>query len=89
MEAVMILLKNSRKLPETPNVKILIHERNSGMGNAIKTGLISCHGALVITMDADLTFRPVDVAALIEKYRETNADCVSGSPYLKKASWKK
>lgn len=67
-----------------PEVKLLVHEKNSGMGTAIKTGLGSCLGDLVITMDADLTFRPVDVEKLLEKYRETNADCISGSPYLEK-----
>jgi hypothetical protein len=41
------------------------------MGNAIKTGLGACNGDLIITMDADLTFRPVDVERLIEKYRDT------------------
>jgi dolichol-phosphate mannosyltransferase len=63
---------------------ILKHEKNLGMGNAIKTGLASCNGDLVITMDADLTFRPVDISILIQKYKETNADCISGSPYLEK-----
>nr|WP_320162188.1 glycosyltransferase [uncultured Methanoregula sp.] len=62
--------------------RILVHAKNSGMGSAIKTGLSACSGDLVVTMDADLTFRPVDVAKLIEKYQETHADCVSGSPYL-------
>lgn len=66
------------------NIKILRHERNRGMGNAIKTGLAASAGELVITMDADLTFRPEDVEKLIKKYRETNADCISGSPYLEK-----
>lgn len=66
------------------DVQILRHEKNRGMGNAIKTGLAACNGDLVITMDADLTFRPEDVAKLIEKYRETRADCISGSPYLEK-----
>ena len=66
------------------DVKVLVHQKNSGMGTAIKTGLGSSFGEFVITMDADLTFRPVDVEKLIEKYRETNADCISGSPYLEK-----
>lgn len=64
------------------DVKIIRHEKNRGMGNAIKTGLASCNNELVITMDADLTFRPEDVAKLIGKFRETHADCISGSPYL-------
>lgn len=67
-----------------PDIQILKHEKNRGMGNAIKTGLASCNGNLVITMDADLTFRPVDISILIRKYRETYADCISGSPYLEK-----
>lgn len=67
-----------------PDIQILKHEKNRGMGNAIKTGLASCNGNLVITMDADLTFRPVDISILIQKYRETCADCISGSPYLEK-----
>jgi len=66
------------------DVKVLVHQKNSGMGTAIKTGLGSSLGELVMTMDADLTFRPVDVEKLIDKYRETNADCISGSPYLEK-----
>lgn len=66
------------------DVKILLHETNKGMGNAIKTGLSASSGDLIITMDADLTFRPVDVAKLIEKFQETHADCISGSPYLER-----
>lgn len=66
------------------DVKIIRHEKNRGMGNAIKSGLVSCSGDIVITMDADLTFRPADVAKLIEKFQETHADCISGSPYLEK-----
>lgn len=66
------------------DVTILVHKTNCGMGTAIKTGLDACHGELVITMDADLTFRPVDIEKLVMKFRETNADCISGSPYLEK-----
>jgi glycosyltransferase involved in cell wall biosynthesis len=67
-----------------PDTKVLVHQKNSGMGAAIISGLDSSQGELIVTMDADLTFRPVDVLKLIEKYRETNADCISGSPYLVK-----
>ncbi len=64
------------------NIRIAQHGTNKGMGNAIKTGLALCKGELVITMDADLTFRPVDVEKLLAKFTETHADCISGSPYL-------
>ncbi len=64
------------------NIRIAQHGTNKGMGNAIKTGLALCKGESVITMDADLTFRPVDVEKLLAKFTETHADCISGSPYL-------
>jgi len=67
-----------------PQVIIIRQEKNQGMGTAIKAGLAACNGDLVITMDADLTFRPADVAKLVGEYRKTHADCISGSPYLEK-----
>jgi dolichol-phosphate mannosyltransferase len=73
-----------RVAKDRPEVKILLHEVNRGMGNAIKTGLSASDDDLIITMDSDLTFRPEDVILLIEKFHETNADCVSGSPYLQR-----
>jgi glycosyltransferase involved in cell wall biosynthesis len=66
------------------DVKIIEHKVNRGMGNAIKTGLASTNADLIITMDADLTFRPADIGILLQKYQETDADCISGSPYLEK-----
>ena len=66
------------------DVKILKHGVNRGMGTAIMTGIGASEGELIITMDADLTFRPVDISKLVEKYYETHADCISGSPYLEK-----
>jgi glycosyltransferase involved in cell wall biosynthesis len=64
------------------NITLLRHETNRGMGNALRTGIAACSGEAIITMDADLTFRPEDVARLVQKFRETGADCISGSPYL-------
>lgn len=69
---------------ERSNIQIIRHAVNRGMGNAIKTGLAACSTDLVITMDSDLTFRPEDVIKLYEKYVETHADCISGSPYLER-----
>ncbi|OPY36715.1 MAG: Glycosyltransferase AglD [Methanoregula sp. PtaU1.Bin051] len=66
------------------DVIVLRHEKNSGMGTAIRTGIAKAKGDLIVTMDSDLTFRPQDVQVLIEAYRKTGADCVSGSPYLRK-----
>jgi glycosyltransferase involved in cell wall biosynthesis len=64
------------------DIKVLEHGINRGMGNAIRTGLSACTSELVVTMDSDLTFRPQDVEQLVEKFRVTGADLISGSPYL-------
>jgi len=66
------------------DVIVIHHEKNSGMGTAIRTGISHARGELIITMDSDLTFRPQDVRLLIDAYRKSGADCVSGSPYLMK-----
>lgn len=67
-----------RKLPIT----VLSHERNRGMGAAIRTGLAEAKGELVATLDADLSFAPGQLSALLKRQKETDADLVAGSPYL-------
>lgn len=64
------------------DVRVFHHGKNSGMGTAIMTGIAQARGDLIITMDSDLTFRPEDIPKLIAAYRQTGADCISGSPYL-------
>jgi len=64
------------------NTKGVKHENNRGMGGAIKTGIATSHGNLLVFLDADLTFRPEDIGVLLAEYRKNPADCISGSPYL-------
>ena len=66
------------------NVVVVPHGVNKGMGVAVRTGLAHCKGDLVIMMDSDLTYRPEDIEKLLATYRETNADCISASPYKEK-----
>jgi len=58
------------------------HEKNRGMGGALKTGIAASRGDLLVFLDADLTFRPEDVEILLTEYCKNPADCISGSPYL-------
>lgn len=58
------------------------NEKNEGMGAALKRGVNTSSGDLLIFMDADLTFRPEDISRLLDAYLENPVDCVSGSPYL-------
>jgi dolichol-phosphate mannosyltransferase len=63
-------------------VRLVQHDRNRGLGAAIRTGVKEARGDLVITMDSDLTFAPKDVPRLLERYRKGDVDVVSGSPKL-------
>lgn len=64
--------------------KLISHDRNRGLGAAIKTGIENSGGDCIICMDADLTFRPENIEDLLIHFFKTNADCISGSPYLEK-----
>lgn len=63
-----------------PKVRLVQHEKNKGLGAAVRTGIASAQGDLVITMDTDLTFAPKDVSKLLERYVVGDVDVVSGSP---------
>jgi XapX domain-containing protein len=81
-------LQGSRKL------RLLIHPNNRGLGAALKSGFSAAHGEWIVTLDADLTFSPKDIALLLICQKETGADLVSGSPLLcprnlSQVSWKR
>src|SRR5512133_3594152 len=61
-------------------VRLVQHEKNKGLGAAVRTGIASAQGDLLITMDTDLTFAPSDVPKLLERFAKGDVDVVSGSP---------
>jgi dolichol-phosphate mannosyltransferase len=63
-------------------VHVVQHDRNKGLGAAIRTGIANAKGDVVITMDTDLTFAPELVASLLERFKRGDVDVVSGSPKL-------
>ena len=75
-------LEELNTLAETrQGITVIAHGVNKGMGAAIRTGIAHCKGDLIIMMDSDLTYRPEAIEKLLVAYRETNADCISASPY--------
>lgn len=65
---------------------LVVHERNRGLGAALRSGFAAARGEWVAALDADLTFAPADIARLLARQRETGADLVGGSPFLDRAS---
>jgi dolichol-phosphate mannosyltransferase len=65
-----------------PPVRLIKHDRNRGLGAAIRTGIAAARGELVVTLDTDLTFSPTLIPALLERFDRGDVDFVSGSPGL-------
>lgn len=62
-----------------PGVRIVAHEHNQGLGAALRTGYAEATGDVLVGLDSDCTYDPVEVADLIACMGD--ADVVLGSPY--------
>ena len=80
----------AREAEKRPNVVLLTHEKNQGLGRALATGLLyfrerSASGDLALTMDSDNTHAPEYVFPMLARTRQ-GADCVIASRYASGAS---
>ncbi|MGD0393760.1 MAG: glycosyltransferase family 2 protein [Acidimicrobiales bacterium] len=62
-------------------VRVINHPRNMGKGAAIRTGLGSIRGDLVLIQDADLEYDPADWAKLLEPILRGKSKVVYGSRF--------
>ena len=58
------------------------HEKNSGKGAAIRTGLSHVDTELVVIHDADLEYHPRDLLKMVEVFLLEDADAVFGSRFM-------
>lgn len=65
-----------------PRVRVLAHAKNFGRGRALRTGFAAARGAVVISVDADLTYDESHVPRLYRALEEGDADVVLGSAYM-------
>ncbi len=71
-----------RLAADFPEIKIVHHERNSGKGAAVRTGIQHATGDIIIIQDADLEYDPSDYFACIEPIVKGQCDVVYGSRSL-------
>ena len=64
-----------------PNVRLISHERNQGANAALLTGLCAATGESVVVLDADLSYGPEHVDALVAALRSQYAAIAVASPY--------
>lgn len=65
-----------------PMVRVILHEHNQGKGAAVRTGIHSATGDIVIIQDADLEYDPREYPELLRPIEEGIADVVYGSRFL-------
>lgn len=65
-----------------PDLAIVLHDRNRGKGAAVRTGIGSATGDIVLVQDADLEYDPKDYPSLLEPILDGRADVVYGSRFL-------
>lgn len=63
-----------------PNVRIVQHERNRGLGQALRTGFANARGAIIVTCDSDGTYPFREIPAMLALLRPGVA-IVTASPY--------
>lgn len=73
-----ILMKEIKPLVS----KIVFHEKNSGKGAAIRTGIQHASGDAVIIQDADFEYNPSDIYKVVGPIMKGEADVVYGSRFL-------
>ncbi len=58
------------------------HQKNSGKGRAIQTGISFVNGDITVIHDADLEYDPSDIMKILRVFIKTDADAVYGSRFL-------
>ncbi|RDE17841.1 MAG: hypothetical protein C4K49_00880 [Candidatus Thorarchaeota archaeon] len=64
------------------DVRVIHHERNMGLGAALRTGYSHASHQWVVSIDCDLSYSPDQVRRLVERV-SPEVDAVFGSPYMR------
>jgi glycosyltransferase involved in cell wall biosynthesis len=66
-----------------PNIVVATYPRAGGQGKALQRGFSEAKGLFLVTIDADLDYKPKYIPQMMRLAVDTNADLVVASPYMK------
>jgi dolichol-phosphate mannosyltransferase len=69
-----------RHCSDTLAVRVVPHDRNRGLGAALRTGFSAASGQIIVTTDSDATYRFSEIPALLDRLVD-GVDLVTASPY--------
>jgi dolichol-phosphate mannosyltransferase len=75
-----------RRFESDPRVVVVTQGKNSGKGSAIRAGIGSVTGDVVIIQDADLEYDPNDYRAILREFDDPEVSVVYGSRRLMKSN---
>lgn len=67
---------------DRPQVTVVHHRVNGGLGQAIQTGARASRGRYVVVLDLDLSYAPEHIEPLLTHLSQTRAKVVVASPYM-------
>jgi glycosyltransferase involved in cell wall biosynthesis len=67
--------------------KVLYHDKNLGKGAALRTGIKSASGDVIIIQDADMEYDPMEYPKLVIPIFRDEADIVYGSRFAKGSNY--
>lgn len=73
---------SARVAERYPDVAVVHHPRNFGLGQAMSFGFANTRGDYVITLDMDLSYDVEHIGQLARKIRDSRARMVLASPYM-------
>jgi glycosyltransferase involved in cell wall biosynthesis len=65
-----------------PDTRVILHEKNTGKGGALRTGFAHAKGTVILVQDADLEYDPADYPELLFPILDEKADVVYGSRFI-------